>query len=528
MNVIYFHFTNKHTLNIVDYLYKEYQWNPVYIGGIRVDGSEAVTRYKSCIFQDSISIRQAIFDYEKVGDMIPVDSNVIESLSKYLINALSFQEDSTGFNFSFAERKRYFYDVLNYWNTVLLNIKPEAVVFFTRPHTPAEYPLYLLCQHYYKINVLFINPVPFFNSNYHIVSNVLECEYSPFIEIYKAEENLVPSDKVLNYINDIKNKKDITPHYIQRVFNAKDDSIRAQIFRAVREIFSGIVRFNLFKSGSYAYKINKKPYYSLSSRASVFSGVIHHLKMSINNNKLGKYYKSISRQFDPTKKYVFFSASYQPEATTSLLAGVFEDQFIAIDMLSYVIPSDWVIYYKEHPSIFLMSHGRKGSLSRSKAYYKKLKENPKIRIIPADTSQTNLIDHSILVSTAGGTVGWESIVRGKPVISFGNAWFHGCASVMVAKSISDVKNAIDKIVGGFVPDQNDINSYAAAIEQVSVPGMIHRDFSENVKQCKNPQYEMERIGEALHKAFRSKKMADSRRTNRLHSLSDRYHASSKT
>jgi hypothetical protein len=501
---IYFQFSHSpHTLNIVDYLEKCYEWIPIYFGGQDAEkySTSVYDINQSCVIQDSTSIRKGMFDYSKIGKLIPIDREIIESLSQYIVNALSFQEDSTGWNFSIEERKRYFYDVLNYWNTVLLNLNPDVIVFFTRPHTPAEFPLYLLCKYHFKINIIYIDPYPYFNMHYHIISNSLEEPYSPFIDMYRSTDKLKPSKNLISYLQYMQNSESITPSYIRKVFDEKKLAIIQQASDAGMNIINGVRYLNLFKGGIYTYKVNRKPYYSLKSRASYFSGSYHHMRVAINNRIIERYYKKICNKVDFSEKYIYFSASYQPEATTSIMAGPFSDQFLVIDMLSYAIPDDWVIYYKEHPSIFLTSPGRKGSIARSKEYYNKLRKNAKIRLIPAEISSVKLIDNSIFVSTIGGTAGWESVVRGKPVLSFGNSWFHGCKSVFVARSLSDVKAALDRIINGFLPDKNDIERYAAALESMAVKGMIHRDFHKAISKCKNPKYEMERIGDALYKSY---------------------------
>jgi hypothetical protein len=500
MNAIYFQFCNRHTLSVVDYLDKKHQWNPVYIGGLGAEDDDIIAKYKSCIYQDSMSIRKSIFDYTKIGAMIPVDAEIIRSLSPYIVNSLGFQEDATGFNFPFLERRRGFYDVLNYWNTVILNLKPEIVVFFTRPHTPAEYPLYLLCKYYYNINILYIDPTPFFDQNSHIIGSSLEEPYIPFLDIYRSDNVVTPSSYLSQHLEKNSKNKVITPLYIKKVFNESHGEFLRLIKSIIPIFISGIIRLDLFKAGFLALKINKNPYNSVQSRVSKISYIYHTVGLYINNSALHKYYKKKStRIIDFNKKYVYFSASYQPEATTTVMAGPYVDQFLVIDILCNAIPDDWLIYYKEHPSIFIKN--RKGSLARNKNYYDRLISNKKIRLVPAVVSNTTLIDNSRLTATIGGTAGWESIVRGKSAISFGSSWVHGCNSIFHVKTLQDVKSAIKDVMNGYEPDKDDIIRYAASIEKVALKGMIHREFDKNINNSKNPRKEMERISDAIYQEY---------------------------
>ena len=84
---------------------------------------------------------------------------------------------------------------------------------------------------------------------------------------------------------------------------------------------------------------------------------------------------------------------------------------------------------------------------------------------------------------------------------FGNVWYQGCKSIFNIKTYQNCIDAIEKIRSGYTPDQKDIKRYASVVQQVSVKGMIHRDFRENIKKCPDPKFEMERIGRALYDAY---------------------------
>lgn len=60
---------------------------------------------------------------------------------------------------------------------------------------------------------------------------------------------------------------------------------------------------------------------------------------------------------------------------------------------------------------------------------------------------------------------WKAVLRNKPAISFGNAWYMGCKSIFCCNNISDVELSINKIVNGYLHDQEDHERYAATIEK---------------------------------------------------------------
>ena len=506
MKVLYYHFSSSYHLKIIELLFQLYSWNPVFISGLNVNKNDLKKKnlFNSCHFIDSKLLRQAKFELDNIGKYIPVDSQVFEKIAPNMINSMGFQivDDSNGKNYSYQERKSYFYDSINYWNSVLINLKPEIVVFFTRPHTPAEYPLYLLSKNIFDIPTLIINPIPLFNLNYHFIAYSDEAPYKIILKKYKNNKKLMPSDKVKKYIYKIKSNK-LTPNYLNNNLNEKPNVLN--IFKALgNEIILGIINFNLFKEGWHFIKINQRPYNDIKSRPNRFQYAIAFNLISFKNYLNFKHYNKVAEQpLFKDKKYVYFSASYQPEASTNIQAGFYEDQFQVLDILSYVIPTDWFIYYKEHPSTFSTSFGKRGSLIRSKFYYKRLKKYKNIKLISTEAETYKLIDNSQFVATLGGTVGWESIVRGTPVLSFGDSWYHGCKSIFAIKTIKDAKYAVDKIINGYKPSENEILSYAAALESISYPNLIHRDFEKNIKKVTNPELELERIAKALYNAFRS-------------------------
>ena len=114
-------------------------------------------------------------------------------------------------------------------------------------------------------------------------------------------------------------------------------------------------------------------------------------------------------------------------------------------MLDKNLPHNWKIFYKEHPSIFKF----KGSLSRSVDYYQKIKKLKKVIFISQKENQFNLIQNSQATSTIGGTAGFESFVRQKPVILFGNSFYKTSKKIFKINSNNDLKIAIKKLKGNF-------------------------------------------------------------------------------
>ena len=129
-----------------------------------------------------------------------------------------------------------------------------------------------------------------------------------------------------------------------------------------------------------------------------------------------RYYRDMRRfagQFRPDMNYVYFPLHLQPEATTSALGHIYFDQALAIERLSKLLPSDWLIYIKDNPV--------QNSTMRGRWFFRRLQAVKNAVIVPTETDTFALIGNSRFVCTITGTAGWEAISGGKNVLTFGQA-----------------------------------------------------------------------------------------------------------
>lgn len=457
--------------------------------------------YPDAVLQDAMALRQARFDYSCFSPPIPVDEEIIGALSKYELNCLGLLEDTTGWNFSFNERRRYYYDILKYWNTVIHHLKPDLYVCFTWPHTITDYTLYLLCKHFYSIDVLFVDPSYLLKGYYHyrFVGNTLEDPSMPIRQLYESDESLEPGLDAREYLALVRSEKWAMPELAMESLIKWRRQKEFQFKEFTRLIILTLLRGTGLRNAHMAFKKNRKPFDSPDSQMSGFDYFWFKDRLRRKDMQLRKIYAPFCVQPDFEKKYMYFPAPLQPEATTAIGGRVYEDIFLMLDILSASIPEDWVIYYKEHLSTFYPT--TKSSLRRNRYFYEKIKSYKNVQMISHETDAFKLIDHSQATASVAGTSSWEAAVRGKPALFFGNVWYQGCKSLFRISTLQNCRNAIEKIVNGYTPDQEDIERYTAAIEKVAVKGLIHWRFHENIKKCPDPKHEMERIAKALYRAY---------------------------
>jgi hypothetical protein len=76
---------------------------------------------------------------------------------------------------------------------------------------------------------------------------------------------------------------------------------------------------------------------------------------------------------------------------------------------------------------------------------------PRVRLIPIEANQFDLIDSSLAVATISGTVGIEGIARGKPALVFGDVWYERCQGAYRVRNLEDCRLAVAAILAGTAP-----------------------------------------------------------------------------
>lgn len=192
------------------------------------------------------------------------------------------------------------------------------------------------------------------------------------------------------------------------------------------------------------------------------------------------------------EKYIFVPLHYQPEATTVPRGGLFADQIMLIEMLSDHLPKGWKIYVKEHYSQFTNSLW--GHQGRTLDYYRQIAGIKNVSIVDINVNSSVLIDHCQAVATVSGTAGWEAIVRGKPCLTFGLAWYAPCEGSFNISSEESLKGAIEAIQNGFCPDERDVDNF---LEQFHSFAFYSEYYRSNADSSPESIADAERIAQYL-------------------------------
>jgi hypothetical protein len=153
----------------------------------------------------------------------------------------------------------------------------------------------------------------------------------------------------------------------------------------------------------------------------LIKNILHKIQSFKNNLNLYKFWKLHNKKkmvsSNPPENYIYFALHFQAEATTIALANDYLAQNKAIKKLHDILPHNFKLIIKEHPAQADFYH-------RDEWFNKELKYLNKIIITNVNDDNFKLIRASKAIATLTGTIGFEALREGKPVITFGLAWYN--------------------------------------------------------------------------------------------------------
>ncbi len=468
--IIYHGFGVHYHPQIISNLYRKYKWTPVCLAGVCLDENNKLdgVPLDDCIISYPRRIRRAQFDYENLSSPIYIDEEILKKLSVYegvYLDMIGSFQDPTGFLYPYKDRKNYYIDVLTYWNTIIQNKKPDIIVFYTWPHTPSCYALYVLAKYAYDIDILFIDVVPLLNQDYHLIQCSLEdLSYPLTLDLENVPKKITNKTFKSELI-----KEQVPDHVLIDIANLKKgESLLNRFIGMSKNKFKVSTLKKLkpyFKGENIDWKKNNKPYDITDSRMNRIQMFIMFEKFKYKNRRLKKIYSRKTNIPILEENYIYFPAPYQPEAMSAVTASFYENLIFTLSLLSSACPSNWSIYYKEHPSSFY--DNLRGNLKRSEWLYERISKLENVKLVPVDFSQFELIENSKAVAVIHGSAPWEALLRDKLVISFGQGWYSGLKSVIRIVSLKDLHAAIKLIQMDCKPNDNELNQYVNAIKAVA-------------------------------------------------------------
>jgi len=477
-------------IKVSDILFKERELIPAYWIGFYDDGSEhdVPIKYPDIIYHSRWDVWKGIFpvEIEKTYSNYKLNIDFLNSIANYELQAMTMMDrmDPDRHSFAFAERQRFFRNLLRKWLAVVDIYNIDLVIGDRIPHRPYDYALYLICL-YLKIPYLFLNITNLPNRliwSYDIsrITDSVGLTYNKLLSQLQNKSikeiiKRIDDDIIDNYLKKKNDYNSAIPTYM--VAHKKRQKRNSNIIFLGMNFLKSFLYINKDKTiyrrrnktfikdfcdiHPYAKRKNKK--IEVSRYNALHYGYINYKAINYKN-RLKKYYNLIAEKPDMSEKFIYFALHYQPEATSNPSGDIFTDQYLAVEQISASLPSNYKIYIKEHKSQFLtISEGHK---SRFKHLYDDLMKIRNVVFIDLETNPFDLIDNSIAVATITGTAAWEAIVRKKPAIVFGLTWLEAFPGVLKINKKED-NDKIIKFVNNYKFNEKDLLTYLIAIQTLA-------------------------------------------------------------
>lgn len=486
MKVIYSGITSRYWQLVVEKLADENRWDPVYvIGGDEVE--QAIrTRFPDVIFQTMIDAIKGIAADDFEGRPLePLDAKTLKEFRGCQTMALRMMDRIDAVtSFPYDDRMRLFLNVLRYWQTVVDDLRPERVVFSVIPHMIFDYVLYMLCQKR-GIPMIMFESIPVRGMT--VVMDAFDQPgftqrfYQQLLQNEpKGEVSLTPV--LEDYLCALQGSYRDAPEYVRRIYKEKpyegvknpSKSLLSRLadFEKYSRYFEKqqrIMRARFTAPPNYLKLKNKK---LEDSRMNFFQYRMFRLRSHLRMRALIRHYHRLADDVNLNQPYIYVALSFQPERTTSPMGSIYVDQYLMVDLLSKSVPESWHIYVKDHPFQFTPSKFHRAQSGRSRAFYDDIAALPNVSLVPMNIDSFQLIDNAQAVAAVTGTVGWETVHRGKPVLIFGYPWYRGCEGIFQIDTRESLLTALGQIRAGYRIDPHKLRLFAYALEQTAAEASV--------------------------------------------------------
>lgn len=391
--------------------------------------------------------------------------------------------DFTQCSFSYAERRLLFRKFIRCWSYVIDCYGIDFLISPNIPHRSFDFPLYLVCKRKGVRMISFLS-TPFMKAGriipladiYHIPERIRQA----FDQKQSSQANLPLAADILDYLSRIKESyKAAKPESFKEL--NRHHRGKPSFLLTGRKFFSDALGKKSPWMGENGWLLKGVPSYHKSNGKDVELSTSRQklLAYSAKIYRRIRYLKRLEREHrkivsdpDLSRPYVVLALHYQPEATTAPRAGVFTDQLYVLELLSRHLPENWAIYVKENPLQF--NPISEGNTSRPLRFYRDALKISRVAFVPTAIDPFTLMDKALAVFSVAGTIGWEGMVRGKPVICFGPSWYeHYAPGVLRVQDEADLER-IPAFIESYRYDEPALHRYLKTIEEQSICAYFRR------------------------------------------------------
>lgn len=360
----------------------------------------------------------AVHEFSTYFSSHETDRRILEKYSSYNLNAalLSDFERAQTYDIWGSQVDTSYYDrlksaLLSFFENIVDSHRITHLVYENISNTFAHFAFFVTQEKGAKYLGLGASRLP---GRFVVSSDPLndqEIERT-FHEIRKGQ--LVVGDEIGLWADDYLSRiESITPDYMKT--NGLDNlGIFKRYFRKdriskVRSLLRHVTdsRTNSFQIGN-----------PLRTHINLFT---RNLRRRLRAKKIRSYYDRPMTG----EEFLLYPLHFHPEASTSILAGAYLDEYEVIRNIAFNLPEGVRLYVKDHVSAWAFP---------SVNFYKSLKSLPNVRLLAPEEDTKSLIQRSSAVITLTSTVGYEALLMRKRVFLYGRVFYEFHKGVSVVKS----------------------------------------------------------------------------------------------
>lgn len=404
-------------------------------------------------------------DHELLGK---IDKEFIElTTGRFTLNG-SIQSDRGFNNLKYNEALLLSQTYYKFWEKIITRNKIDYVM-----HEPVSLSMNhicsLLCKKYDAKYIYQIMSVGSDSElNYlNISGDNYECEeIGTFYDLYNLKNENIDLNTCRQFLNKFRSNFEI-------YCGSNISSEKSIIFLYLKKYIRNIRR--LFISNKKRDRLIDNIECWLESRDTIDE--------KIKNLKLYKKYKVFDEfdELDTGTPYYFYPFHLEPEAVVLYLAdGLYTNQIQLIKNIAAQLPVGSYLYVKDHPH----ENGY-----RSVFDYLTLKNIPNVKLLSSNIAGKKIIKNSIGVFTINGTAGFEALLMGKQVYTFGKTFYEYCPRVTYIHDIRDVAENVYSQINRIYETDDDllpfVGAYLSALHFGMVDYFAGRSKKYNINQKEN-------------------------------------------
>ena len=386
---------------------------------------------------NSYDLRKRLFrSIEGYYESEPVDTEILLKMSPFESQIYKMMDNYFPPQNHFDERQRIYYNALRLLNGIIDKHQIQVFVMMGVPHQNFDFIIYCLCK-VKNIPTCMMYRLPITGYSYYF---------------FDLEDHCINFCRV--------NDKNVLRKEFQESYNKYTDPTKE------------VKLYYMNQHGlQYTIKHCIERIKFARTREDLWCNIWIYLTLRRKRSRAVRFRNRLSRKPDYSKKYLYVGLQFQPEGTTSPLAGVFVNQYLIIQMLSYYVSEDILIYVKEHPNQRLG-----GEINYD--FYKEISELRNVVIIDNDTSSSELENNCLAVVTCTGTMAYEAMYKRKPLLLFGYSVYNGIPGAFTIKNNEDCRNALSEIEKGIEITDQDILEFVKHLDSIG----YQAEFALGLKQ----------------------------------------------